>query len=149
MKITRTLSGRHAEQHRRGVSQRVDGLRGRPDRGLARPAHRPRRTTLPIDPCIWYGCRYVAFTTVAAPASASSTSFESTSNASRAGLLAQVVVEVALARAARCRPSTSPCSFAAACMACHGFSATTPTKFFLTTTLTKPGQVAYRTSRRR
>ncbi len=30
-------------------------------------------------------------------------------------------------------------SFAAACTACHGFSATTPTKFFFTTTFTSPG----------
>jgi cytochrome c peroxidase len=30
-------------------------------------------------------------------------------------------------------------SLSAACSACHGFSATTPTKFFLTTTFTEPG----------
>jgi hypothetical protein len=33
-------------------------------------------------------------------------------------------------------------SFTAACSACHGLSATTPTRFFLTTTFTLPGMPA-------
>jgi hypothetical protein len=38
---------------------------------------------VPIDPCIWYACRYVALITLGAFASVSSTSFELTTKLSR------------------------------------------------------------------
>ncbi len=66
---------------------------------------------------------------------------ESTSSVSRDGCVRRKARPPA-AREAGCRASHAPRAFAAACSACHGFSATTPTKSFLTTTRTTPGMPA-------